>query len=117
MLVLKSPSVDVEDFDRVVGAGAGELHPGVLLLSFPLAAILSTRPVVLVTYSAGPRPPAEPLHCQSVALSARVHVMKGKNETTLDDGPTRQSVLLEHKTQDNPVRVSNKSVVMSTTEA
>lgn len=27
LVVLKSPFVDVEDFDRVVGAGAGELDP------------------------------------------------------------------------------------------
>lgn len=27
LVVLKSPFVDVEDFDRVVGAGTGELDP------------------------------------------------------------------------------------------
>jgi len=39
--VLKSPCVDVEDFDGVVGAGAGELDPGVLVLNVTPVVILS----------------------------------------------------------------------------
>lgn len=50
LLVLKSPSVDVEDFDRVVVAGAGELDPGALLLSFTLSLSLSVLPVILSTH-------------------------------------------------------------------
>ncbi|TNN85809.1 hypothetical protein EYF80_004056 [Liparis tanakae] len=79
--LLKSPRVDVEDFDGVVGAGAGELDPGVLVLDVAPSVILSVWRVVLVTCSAGPGPPAEPLDRQSVALSARVHVMKGNHGT------------------------------------
>lgn len=81
LVVLKSPLVDVEDFDRVVGAGAGELEPGALLLDFTLCIGLSIFPVVLSTYSTGPGPPAEPLDRQRVALSVREYVMKGSNRT------------------------------------
>lgn len=71
LVVLKSQFVDVEDFDRVVGAGAGKLDPGALLLDFTLSVSLSILLTVPSTCSAGPRPPAEPLHCQSVALSVK----------------------------------------------
>lgn len=71
LVVLKSPLVDVEDFDRVVGAGAGKLEPGALLLDFTPCIGLSIFPVVLSTYSTGPGPPAEPLDRQRVALSVR----------------------------------------------
>lgn len=81
VVVLKSPFVDAEDFDRVVGAGTGKLDPGALLLDFTLSARLSIRLliVVLSTYSAGPGPPAESLDRQGVALSAKGCVMKGNN--------------------------------------
>lgn len=68
--LLKSPSVDVEDFDRVVGAGAGKLDPETLVLGFILFFCPSTRPALL-TCSPGPGPPAQGLHCQSVALAVR----------------------------------------------
>lgn len=71
LVVLKSPFVDVEDFDRVVSAGAGELDPGALLLALAASISLSVRPLVVSTCSAGPGPPAEPLDSQRVALSER----------------------------------------------
>lgn len=79
LVVLKSPFVDVEDFDRVVGTGAGKLDPGALLLDFTPSISLSIPLVVLSTYSAGLGPPAEPLDRQSVALSAKGFVMKENN--------------------------------------
>lgn len=83
LVVLKSPFVDAEDFDRVVGAGAGKLDPGALLLDFTLSVSLSILLVVLSTCLAGPGPPAEPLDRQRVALSAKECVMKGNNRTLL----------------------------------
>ncbi len=83
LVLLKSPFVDVEDFDRVVGAGAGKLDPGALLLDFTLSVSPSILLVVLSTYSTGPGPPAEPLDCQRVALSAKECVMKGNNRILL----------------------------------
>lgn len=84
LAVLKSPFVDVEDFDRVVGAGAGELNPGALLLNFSLSVRLSVLPVVVVmTCTASPGPPAEPLDRQRVALSAKGCVMKGNSRIML----------------------------------
>lgn len=71
LVVLNSQFVDVEDFDSVIGAGAGELQPGALLLDFTLSVSLSVLLVVLLACSAGPGPPAEPLDCQCVALSER----------------------------------------------
>lgn len=71
LVVLKSPFVDVEDFDSVVGTGAGKLDPGALLLDFTVSVSLSILLAVLSTCSAGPGPPAEPLDCQRVALSVR----------------------------------------------
>lgn len=83
LVVLKSQFVDVEDFDRVVGAGAGQLDPGALLLDFTLSVRLSILLVVHSTYSACPGPPAKPLYCQRVALSAKACVMKGNNRILL----------------------------------
>lgn len=80
LVVLKSPFVDVEDFDRMVSAGAGKLDPGAFLLDFTLSVSLSILVVVLLTYSASPGPPAKPLDPQSMALSAKVCVMKGNNK-------------------------------------
>lgn len=85
LVVLKSPFVDVEDFDRVVSAGAGKLDPGALLLDFTLLISLSVRLVVLTTHSAAPGPPAEPLDRQSVALSVRERVNEGKQQDALAD--------------------------------
>lgn len=79
LAVLKSPRVDVEDFDRVVGAGAGQLEPGALPLAFTPHVSPSVSPVAISTCSTGPGPPAEPLHRQSVALSVGGRVMKGDN--------------------------------------
>lgn len=79
LALLKSPLVDVEDFDRVVGAGAGQLEPGAVLLRFTPRVGLSVFLVVVSTCSAGPGPPAEPLDRQSVALSVGERVMKGDN--------------------------------------
>lgn len=79
LVVLKSPFVDVEDFDRVVGTGAGELDPGALLLDFTLSITLSILLAIPPTCSASLGPPAEPFYCQSVALSVRGCVMKGDN--------------------------------------
>lgn len=84
LAVLKSQLVDVEDFDRVVGAGAGELDPGALLLRptvpVSLSILLSVHSappaVVLPTCSPGSGPPAEPLHRQSVALSDAGRLVK-----------------------------------------
>lgn len=81
VVVLKSFFVDVEDFDRVVGAGTGKLHPGALLCEFSLVATLSIRLAALYTCSAGSGPPAESLDCQRVALSTEGSVMKGNNHT------------------------------------
>lgn len=75
LVVLKSSPVDVEDFDRVVGAGAGELQPGALLLRVGLSVFPAAPP----TCSTGPRPPAQPLHRQAVALSGGGRVMKANN--------------------------------------
>ena len=84
LVVLKSPFVDVEDFDRVVGACTGKLDPGALLLDFTLSVRLSIlRLVVLSTYSASPGPPAEPLDRQRVALTVKGCVMKGNNRIPL----------------------------------
>lgn len=81
LVVLKSQLVDVEDFDSVVGAGAGELEPGALL-DFTPSVSLFVLLVVLSARSAGPRPPAEPLDCQSVALSER-GCGEGKQQDTV----------------------------------
>lgn len=75
LVVLKSSPGDVEDFDRVVGAGAGELQPGALLLHVGP----SVFPAVPPTCSAGPGPPAQPLHRRAVALSGGGCVMKANN--------------------------------------
>lgn len=75
LVVLKSSPVDVEDFDRVVGAGAGELQPGALLLRVGP----SVFPAVPSTCSTGPGPPAQPLHRQAVALSGGGCAMKANN--------------------------------------
>lgn len=83
LVVLKTPLVDVEDFDRVVGAGAGKLEPGALLLDFTLCIMLSIFPVVLSTYSTSPGPPAEPLDRQRVALSVKGYVIKGNDRVLL----------------------------------
>ena len=85
LVVLKSPFVDVEDLDRVVGAGTGKLDPGALFLLLLLLLFLPlslTRSVLLVLSpcSPGPGPPAEPLHCQRVALSGKVCEMKEKQD-------------------------------------
>lgn len=61
LLVLKSPFVDVEDFDRVVSTSTGKLDPGAVLLDFTFSASLSIPLVVVSTCSASPGPPAEPL--------------------------------------------------------
>lgn len=80
LVVLKSPLVDVEDFDREVGAGAGKLGPRALPLDFTLCPRPSIFLVVVVTtYATSPGPPAEPLDCQRVALSVKGYVMKGNN--------------------------------------
>lgn len=42
--VLKSPFVDVEDFDRVVGTGTSKLDPGALLFEF---SVCVTQPIHL----------------------------------------------------------------------
>lgn len=84
LVVLKSPFVDVEDFDRVVGTGAGKLDPGALLLDSTLAVSLSILLVVVVsTCPARPRPPAKPLDRQRVALSVKGCMVKGKNRILL----------------------------------
>lgn len=69
LAVLKSPLVDVEDFDRVVGAGAGQLEPGALPLNFTPRVGLSVFLATVSTCSTSPGPPAESLDCQRVALS------------------------------------------------
>lgn len=84
MAVLKSPFVDVEDFDRVVDAGTGKLHPGALLFKLTLAVTLSILLAVVLTCSASPGPPAEPLDCQSMALSIKGCVMKGNSGLNVD---------------------------------
>ena len=84
LVVLKSPFVDVEDFDRVVDAGTGKLDPGAVLLKPTLTATLSIFLIVASTCSASPGPPAEPLHCQSVALSIKGCVVKGNNRLNAD---------------------------------
>lgn len=89
LAVLKSPLVDVEDFDRVVGAGAGQLEPGALLLNFTARVGLSVFLVAVSTCSTGPGPPAEPLDRQSVALSVGGRVMKGDNGSADLESSTR----------------------------
>lgn len=89
LVVLKSPLVDVEDFDRVVRAGAGQLEPGAVLLNFTPRVRLSVFLVAVSTCSTGPRPPAEPLDRQSVALSVGGYVMKGDNGSAALDNSTR----------------------------
>ena len=69
LAMLKSPLVDVEDFDSVVGAGAGQLEPGALLHGFTPRVGLSIGLLAVSTCLAGPGPPAEPFDRQSVALS------------------------------------------------
>lgn len=83
LLVLKSPLVDVEDFDGVVSARAGKLEPGALLLNFTLCIRQSIFLVVLTTYLTSPGPPAESFDRQRMALSVKVYVMKGNNRILL----------------------------------
>lgn len=83
--VLKSLFVDVEDFDRVVSTGAGKLDPGALLLSYTLPVSLPILLFVVLTCSASPRSPAEPLDCQSMALTENGQDV-GKQHKTLLDG-------------------------------
>lgn len=89
LAVLKSPRVDVEDSDRVVGAGAGQLEPGALLLNFTARVGLSVFLVAVPTCSTGPGPPAEPLDRQRVALSVGGRLMKGDNGSADLDSSTR----------------------------
>lgn len=93
LVVLKSPLVDVEDFDRVVSAGTGELEPGALLLDFTLCVGLSIFPVVLSTYSTGPGPPAEPLDRQRVALSVRI-CDEGKQQDWLNNTTSSRQITI-----------------------
>lgn len=71
-------SVDVEDFDGVVGPGAGQLEPGTLLLNLLLLHSLS-----LLAGAPRPGPPSQPLHRQRVALSeARCGSREGEHAST-----------------------------------
>lgn len=90
LVVLKSQFVDVEDFDRVVGAGTGKLDPGAFILQFIFSVSLSillpfqSNPaIVLSSCSASSGPPDQPLDCQGVALSVKGEVMKGNNRIQL----------------------------------
>lgn len=65
LAALKSPPVDVEDSDRVVGAGAGQLEPGALSLDFAPRVGAPAAPACSPLRG----PPAEPLDRQGVALS------------------------------------------------
>lgn len=79
---LQSPHTDVEDFDGVVGAGAGKLDPGAILLDFTPSVSLSSLLVILFIDSTGSGPPAEPLDRWRVTLSVKGCVVKGNNRTT-----------------------------------
>lgn len=81
-VALKSAAVDAEDSDRVVGAGTGELQPGAFLL-LPLFFLLVFIAPPRLTCATRTRPPAQPLHCQTVALSVEGYALKEKNETNL----------------------------------
>lgn len=87
----KEPLVDAEDFDRVVGAGAGQLEPGALLLTFTPRVGLSVFLAAASTCSSGSGPPAEPLHRQGVALSAGGRLMQGDNGRGAVDNRARRT--------------------------
>lgn len=92
LAVLKSPLVDVEDFDRVVGTGAGQLEPGALPLNFTPRVGLSVFLAAVSTCSTGPGPPAESLDRQRVALSVGGCVMKGDNSGAALDNSTDDTI-------------------------
>lgn len=92
---LKSAAVDAEDPDRVVGAGAGELEPGALLLLLILVFPATPQP----TCPTRTRPPAQPLNRQTVALSEEGCMMKEKNKgkTVAEDKSSATGSLTEFK--------------------
>lgn len=111
LAVLKSPLVDVEDFDRMVSAGTGQLEPGALLLNFTPRVGLSVFLVAVSTCSAGPGPPAQPLDRQSVALSVGGRVMKGDNGSAALDHSTRGGRGRElHDVKNRPVSTIRAAV-------
>lgn len=87
----------------MVGAGAGQLEPGAVLLRFTPRVGLSVFLVVVSTCSTGPGPPAEPLDRQSVALSVGGRVMKGDNGgAALDNGTRGRRGLGRHDVKTTP---------------